>query len=308
MTMSEFKIEKAQRKGSFVFMQLAGLSGCGKTYSALRLARGLVGANGKIGVIDTEQKRASLYADSFGGFDVINLEPPFTPEKYMKARYAFKKAGFHSVVVDSMSHEWEGEGGILEIADGMKNKYGKPMQGLAKWNEPKARHKKFMNHMLHCGMHIVGCYRAKKPMQEIMVDGKKTMQEGDLIICSEHKNIYDITVSLILDEDTRMPLVNGKCPEGIEYLFRPDRLITEKAGEGVIDWLNNRQKDKDSLIHEGRSQPDQNKWYETLSNSEKYLARKYKKDMAVEVKPVEKPVEVSEDDSEDLLNDILNEE
>ena len=90
--MEEFVIKKSTRKDSKVLISLAGLSGCGKTYSAILLARGLVGPKGKIGFIDTEQCRASLYSDLAGGFDVINMDAPFSPERYIKAVDAFKKA------------------------------------------------------------------------------------------------------------------------------------------------------------------------------------------------------------------------
>ena len=112
-----FKIERADRSKSKVCVALAGDSGSGKTLSSIRLARGLVGEKGRIGYIDTEQHRASLYAGYYGGFDVISLEPPFSPERYEEAVRTFKDAGYDVVVIDSMSHEWEGTGGVLEMAD-----------------------------------------------------------------------------------------------------------------------------------------------------------------------------------------------
>lgn len=270
-----FEIRKAERKGSKVVIQLIGMSGSGKTYSAIRLARGLVGDKGKIGFIDTEQKRASLYANIYGGFDVIDMEAPFSPERYIEAINVFKDNGYDCVIIDSMSHEWEGVGGILDIAENQKNKEGKPIYGLGKWTKPKARHKIMMNHMLHCGLHIIACYRAKKPLEEKKIKGKTVMVEAPMVICGEHKNIYDITVSLILDEETKKPKINNKCPEGIEYLFNGKDFITEQVGHGIIEWLNTTQRDKDTLIAEGNRQTDLAAWGKGLSTSEQYLARKY---------------------------------
>ena len=143
---------------------LAGESGCGKTYSAIRLARGLVGEKGKIGVIDTEQKRASLYADIYGGFDVIDLEPPYSPARYKEAIKTFKEAGYNAVVIDSMSHEWESEGGVIWMADNQTTSSGRKRTDMGKWAVPKAEHKSLMTYILNSGMHIILCYRVKFPL------------------------------------------------------------------------------------------------------------------------------------------------
>ena len=293
-----FEIIKAERKGSKVVIQLAGMSNSGKTYSAIRLARGLIGNEGKIGAIDTEQRRMSLYADNSGGFDVINMEAPYTPERYSEAIDVFKNAGYNCVIIDSMSHEWAGVGGVIDIAEDQKYKNGKPMSARSKWKIPKARHKAMMEHMLHCGMHIVCCYRAKKPLEDKTVDGKTVMVEGALEIVTENKNAYDVTISLILDEVTKKPSINkGRCPEGIEYLFDGKKQISEETGRGIISWFNNKQRDKDTLIREGRKQKDVKTWGEGLSDSERYLARKYYSQM----KPKEEPKPEPEEESLDNL-------
>lgn len=267
-------IEDADRSGAKVFIQIAGMSSSGKTLSALRLARGMVGNNGKIGVIDTEQKRASIYHDKVGGFKVINLEPPFTPERYEQAVKAFKDAGYDCVVIDSMSHEWEGVGGVCEMAA------KSTVKGIGAWKVPKEKHKKMMDYLMRCGMHIVGCYRAKIPMEEQTINGKKVMVHGDMQICAEQKNIYDITVSLIMDEDTKFPRINKKCPEDIEFMFMKNDYINEQDGETMIEWLStpcqNKTELKASFAKSGLSAQD---WFKTLNKFEKYIARKHKSEI-----------------------------
>ena len=167
--MTTFEIKKAERKGSKVFVQLAGLSDSGKTYSAIQLARGLVGEKGKIGFIDTEQRRASHYADVAGGFDVIDMTAPFSPENYIKATKTFKDAGFDCLIIDSMSHEWDGIGGVLNMAEEQKSSKGYALKGQAKWLKPKLEHKKMMNFLLQSDMHIICCYKCKEPMEEKIV-------------------------------------------------------------------------------------------------------------------------------------------
>lgn len=279
-----FTIEPAVRENSKVFIQLAGLSGSGKTLSALRLARGLVGPRGKIGFIDTEQKRAGLYADKCGGFDVINMEAPFSPDRYIEAVNTFVDAGYGCVIIDSMSHEWEGVGGVCDMADNQKSAKGKPLQGLGKWKVPKLKHKKMMDHLMHCGMHIIGCYRAKVPLEEVVdAKGFKTMVEGELQICAEQKNIYDITVSLILDEETKKPYINKKCPEDIEWLFMKDEFISEETGDVIVEWLHTKCKDKSELKESFRQfDGSPQDWFATLNKFERYVARKYKSEIVGE--------------------------
>lgn len=299
-----FEIVKAERKGSNVVIALSGQSGCGKTYSAIRLARGLVGPQGKIGVIDTEQKRASLYANIYGGFEVINLNPPFSPARYKEAVKTFKEAGYNAIVIDSMSHEWEGEGGILDMVDEAKAKSKRNDVGL--WVMPKAEHRHLMSYILNCGMHIILCYRTKFVMEEqINEQGKKTwVKNPEPRVVTEPNSDYDITVKISLNKDTKFPEVIEKCPEGIEYLFPMDGYITEKAGEGIIKWLNNIQRDKDTLIREGSAAKDIKAWAATLNESELYLARKYWKQM-VPVAPKKeepKPIQIEKAEEETITD------
>lgn len=270
-----FEIKKAIRKGAKVCVSLIGESGSGKTYSAIRLARGLVGKDGKIGVIDTEQRRASLYADCFGGFDVIDFEPPYSPSRYREAIKTFKDAGYDVIVIDSMSHEWEGDGGVIWMADHATTASGKKRNDMGKWAEPKAEHRLLMTYILNSGMHCVLCYRVKFPLMEIEGEnGKKEYVRGAPTPVCEPNVDYDVTVKLYLDKESKHPTIQ-KCPEGIEYLFPNNSFITEQAGAGIIEWLNSPQRDKDAIIAEGIKQRDLKVWFETLNPSERSLARKY---------------------------------
>ena len=274
-----FEIKKAVRKGAKVCIGLSGESGSGKTYSAIRLARGLVGPEGKIGFIDTEQRRGSLYADCFGGFDVIDLEPPYSPARYREAIKTFKDAGYDVVIIDSMSHEWEGEGGVLWMADHATTASGKQRNDMGKWAMPKAEHRLLMTTILNSDMHCILCYRVKFPLEEVVNEnGKKEYVRGKATPVCEPNVDYDITVKLYLNEETKYPTIQ-KCPEGIEYLFPNNAYISERAGEGIISWLNTTQRDKDAIIAEGCKQKDLKAWFATLNDSEKSLATKYAKDI-----------------------------
>ena len=130
------RIERAVRKGSHVLISLYGFSGCGKTLSAIYLARGLVGPQGRICMIDTETDRGLIYSLEAGGYDRAELTPPFTPERYIEAIKTVEKAGYDALILDQASSEWEGIGGIVEMADAATDGQGKP-QGVGQVGQPK---------------------------------------------------------------------------------------------------------------------------------------------------------------------------
>src|SRR5213075_2169371 len=138
--MGILNIAPAERAGAHLLIQLYGPPRSGKTYTALRIARGMVGAKGKIGVLDTESGRARLYSDKVpGGFVVGELSPPYTPRRYLEAIEEFLAYGVDMLVVDSFSHCWEGPGGVLEMADqAEENGEGSPEMARAEARLQKA--------------------------------------------------------------------------------------------------------------------------------------------------------------------------
>src|SRR3546814_535683 len=108
-----YQFRPAVREQCYTLTGFAGPSGSGKTFSALAFAQGLKG-DGKVAMIDTEARRGLHYADQFD-YLYSELTAPFTPERYIEAIQAAQKAGASVIIVDSMSHEHEGPGGILEM-------------------------------------------------------------------------------------------------------------------------------------------------------------------------------------------------
>ena len=183
----------AIRQSSRLLIGLAGGTGSGKTYSALLLATGLTGRDGKIAMIDTEQGRSQVYAPAEGeapdfkstfSFVSAYLHPPFTPERYEEhivAGAEFVGEG-GVVIIDSMSHEWEGPGGLLEqantIAMDLSAKHNKSpdIYAFPSWREPKRQHQKLVNKLLQLPCHLVLCFRAKEKMK--MVPGRQPVSIG----------------------------------------------------------------------------------------------------------------------------------
>ena len=173
-----FEIKKAVRKNSAPFIVLYGESGTGKTYSALLLARGIAGQKGVIRVIDTESGRASLYADipEFGEYDTVDLSEPFSPARYIEALTTASN-GADVVILDSGSHEWEGPGGVCDMA--MESELRSNQKGLHNWKVPKFEHSKFVQSLLRSSIPIIICLRAKFKTRQIREGGKTQIIKDD---------------------------------------------------------------------------------------------------------------------------------
>lgn len=234
-------IEKALRKSVPMLVSIAGVSGSGKTYSALLLAAGLAGPDGRVGLLDTENGRGSMYADSPGinaelpgGYEIAELREPFAPTRYSECVEAFQEHGCKVLVIDSATHAWEGYGGCADIAENNK------LRGMPNWAKAKLEHKRMMNHFLAAKMHIIFCLRAREKVKiaKVMKDGREREEIIPIGLqpIQEKGFVFEMTLSLMLDEFTHRPTVT-KCPEPLLHLFQGDQpLITKAMGEKLRVW------------------------------------------------------------------------
>ena|ERR1035438_1017714 len=227
---------KASRKAAPMLISVAGVSGAGKTYSALLLAAGLAGPNGKIGFIDTENGRGAMYADSPGivkalpnGYQIMQFDPPFSPARYVEAIKAAEQAGVTVLCLDSTSHEWEGTGGCCDISETKK------LRGMPNWSLAKMEHKKFLNHCLSSPMHIIFCLRAREKVKILEVNGKTEVVPIGISAISEKGFPFEMVVSLMLDEATHFAKPT-KVPEPLAHLFTGAKLLTKEDGERIRQW------------------------------------------------------------------------
>lgn len=230
--MTTFEIKKATRKAIPAIICLYGKSGGGKTYSALKLAKGL---GGNICVIDTENGRASHYADEFD-FDVIDFNPPFSPARYIEAIKTAQDAGYKAIIIDSISHEWEGTGGCLEMAEEGKSTSGKSLSGLNKWAKPKMEHRKMMNMLLQSKSHIIFCARAKDDLKQIRINGKEEIINNGLKPIQEINFPFEMLVTLKMEDKGKVKI--EKCIKGLENSLVIDNFINENHGRIIANWID----------------------------------------------------------------------
>lgn len=196
-----FELKQAKRDQVPLLVGLGGASGCGKTFSAIRLATGMQRVTGgDIHFIDTESRRALHYADQFS-FKHLEFGPPFSPLDYLDAIAYCVGQGASIVITDSMSHEHEGPGGVLEMHDAeldrMAGQDFKKRNKLtfAAWAEPKKQRRRLINEILRLGVSMISCFRAKEKIR--IVTGKDPIHLGWMPIGGE-EFVFEQTVQCLL--------------------------------------------------------------------------------------------------------------
>lgn len=229
--MGLFEIKPAEREASPVFAAFIGQSGSGKTLSALLFARGLVGPSGKIGLVDTEGKRALIYADDpeVGGFYHADFVAPYSSDRFREALREMIAAGMDAVIFDSASHEHEAEGGMLDTAERYTgaNKRGK-------WIRPKMAHGRFITACRGAPIHVIFCIREK-----IIIDVDKTPAEKIYLPVCDRDLPFEFALSIRLEPEThRATFIKVPKPflphitQGEVVTVEHGRLLMAEAGRG----------------------------------------------------------------------------
>jgi hypothetical protein len=226
------QIRPVSREMVKLVIDLASVSGDGKTRSALRLAHGLTDFKPeKIGLLDTENRRGSLYSDIFAPkrFQIGDLIPPFSPERYIRAMRQFADQDIEVLIIDSISHEWEGEGGCEDIAESALQRGNK----VKDWIGAKREHKRFMNTLLFLPMHIICCVRAREKTD--FKHGPKPVSLGIQPIC-EKNFMFEATLSFML-KNRGLNREILKLNAEHEALVGTDGYLTEDHGKNLRDWI-----------------------------------------------------------------------
>lgn len=250
--MAIFKIEDAEREGSRLVLGIAGISGSGKTYTALQLAWGLANYDSKkVGLLCTENRRGRLNADilldasgKVHKFKVIDFPPPYSPQRYAQAIQAFADFGVEVIVIDSVSHEWEGQGGCEDIAHAPDSSGRAPRQ--PRWNDAKREHKSFMNAMLQSPAHIIACLRAREKvkLQKVQKNGKEVTEyvpQGVMAI--QEKNFtFELTASMMMWNSGKSREIL-KCPSELTPIFGGsgewvDGELSHEHGKLLREWVD----------------------------------------------------------------------
>lgn len=236
--------KKAERKQINLKVLLMSPSGGGKTYSALRLAKGF---GGKTVLIDTEAGRGLYYANEFD-YDYLELKrrsrddedydaykailgnrinEPYAPENYIELIKYCVKEGYDNIIIDSLTHEWTGEGGILDSKEKMTG------NDFTKWGKLTPRHDAFIYEILHSPVNIIATVRGKD--QYVLEDknGKQVPKKIGLGATQRDGMEYEYTVTFNVDQESHVATVQKDNTHLFEGRFVQ---LTEDDGEALIQW------------------------------------------------------------------------
>ncbi len=235
------QLKKSKRENVKLRLGISGASGFGKTYSALLLAYGMTKDWNKIALIDTENSSASLYSD-LGDFSVLDLQAPYSPERYIQAIEVCEKAQIEVIIIDSISHEWQGTGGCLQIHEKMGGRF-------QDWAKVTPRHQTFIDKILQSTCHIITTTRRKIDYSlDIGNNGKtKVVKHGTKEITRDGYE-YELTVNFELVNEQHLTKAS-KDRTGL-FMDKPEFTITEKTGEKLLNWCNKKSITENDVLNQ----------------------------------------------------------
>ena len=254
------QLRKATRKKAKIRLGFSAVSGGGKTYSALLTAYGITNDWTKIAIIDSENNSADLYAH-LGDFNVLPLAAPFAPERYVEAIRTCEKAGMEVIIIDSITHEWDGKGGCLEIVESLGGKY-------QDWARVTPRHQAFLDAILQSPCHIITTVRRKQDYEMTKDNsGKVKIEKGGLREITREGYEYELTINLELDIPHNATA--SKDRTGL-FMGKPAFVPSEKTGQIIAQWCEQGE-DAFEAVKPGSD------WYNLVDqcNSQKELVELY---------------------------------
>lgn len=222
-------------------IMLMGASGSGKTVSALLIAKGIVWEMfpdlpddekwEKIAVIDTEHSRSTLYAgmtiegQEIGSFLHYDLTAPFTPQRYKEAFIECKSAGCEVVIVDSITHAWSGEGGVLDKVNALGGKF-------SDWNKVKPDENELLSIFLDTDVHVIACVRSKQGYELTTLDtGKLQIEKVGLKAEQKDSLEYEFAIAFQLYQNHTAEAMKDNSNS-----FDERFIITEQTGKQIYEW------------------------------------------------------------------------
>lgn len=221
------ELQKAKRGNTKLKIGLSGASGVGKTYSALLLAYGITNEWSKVAIIDTENGSSNLYAH-LGNFNVLQLEAPFSPDKYIEAITACEKACMEVIIIDSISNEWKGSGGCLDIHRKLGGRFHD-------WGAVTPKHQAFVDKIIQSNVHIITTVR-RKIEYVTGLDDRGKMTVSKLGTKEEMRNgfEYDLTLNFELLNEKHLARVTKDRTELFSNI--KDFIINISTGQKLAVW------------------------------------------------------------------------
>lgn len=232
---------KAERKKGKLRLAIAGPAGSGKTYSALLIALGL---GGRIAMIDTERGSGELYVH-LGEYDACTIHPPFEPRKYVEAIRAAEDLGYETIIIDSLSHAWIGQGGLMDVHGHIADKTG---NSWSAWRQVTPKHNELVDAMLQSKCHIVATLRSKMEYAQVEENGKKQVKKLGMSPIQRDGMEYEFTVFIDLDQQHTATTTKDRTTLFDGHSFVP----TVETGRTLLAWLENNGQAAAAAVAQGK--------------------------------------------------------
>ena len=236
------EIKKASKKQLKIKIALNGSSGSGKTAGALLIAYGICNDWEKICVIDAENRSSELYVGMkfgetiVGDFNTIQLAKPYSPERYIEAiDLCLSSSNIEVVIIDSMSHEWDGSGGVLDIHNSMTG------NSFTNWAKLTPRHNKFIETIINADKHIIGTFRAKQDYVMQEKNGKQVPEKVGLKAITREGVDYEFTLCFDIDIKHNVQTTKDRTNQ---FMDKPEFIITKETGEKLKNWAESGEYEK----------------------------------------------------------------
>jgi ABC-type dipeptide/oligopeptide/nickel transport system ATPase subunit len=247
-----FEAKPATREAVPMLIGLMGPSGSGKTYSALRLASGIQQVTGgDVYGIDTEARRMLHYADHFH-FKHLQFDPPHGSLDYLDAIEHCVAQGAKIIVVDSMTHEHSGAGGMIEFQEQELDRLAgndwakRERVKMLAWQKPKAARRKLISRILQINANFIFCFRAKETVKPVKVNGKTEIVPQGFMPIAGDEFLFEQTVNcLLLPKSGGVPTWQSenvgerlmmKLPRQFETIFADRKPLDENTGRALAEW------------------------------------------------------------------------
>ena len=218
------EIRKSERKKAKIKLALQGSAGSGKTYSALLIAKGLIGGEfTKTAIIDTENGSADLYAH-LGNYNVVTMQPPYSPERFIEAIVLCENAGMEVIIIDSISHCWDY---LLDLHSNM------PGNSFTNWGKITPRQNAFVNKILQSNAHIISTMRVKQDYVLNQKNGKMVPEKVGLKAIQRNDLDYEFTI--VFDVDIAHQVKASKDRTGL-FIDKPEFVVNASTGKKIKQW------------------------------------------------------------------------
>ena len=218
--------QKANRSNCTMKLSIQGPSGSGKTLGALHIAHGLIGNLNKVAVIDTENGSSHLYAN-IGDFSVLSMQAPYSPEMFIQALDLAISSGYQCVIIDSLSHEWFGSGGILDIHSNMEG------NSFTNWSKLTPRHNALIQKIVDAPIHVIATLRSKTEYVIQQKNGKSIPEKVGMKAVQRDDSEYEFTIAFELNKYHMASI--SKDRTGL-FNLEPELILTERVGHMIRDW------------------------------------------------------------------------